>query len=235
MATGAPGTNGVWQYGEDDSEATFSALLNKAASTTDSVIGTAKGRITALEAKPTAGLIPIVPSSVDKSGGTATVSTLGKVTFTGVSSISLNNVFSSSYNNYRIMITGGAASTGTAISIRYRASGADRTNNAYYFGGFFSREQGTTTGAWSGSGVTSMTLVSVYNVANTNTVQADISNPADAAVGTGINWQSWNNDGSGGYGIFAGGLYATNNANTGFTLFTAGTITGTVTVYGYNV
>lgn len=50
MATGAPGTNGVWQYGEDDSEATFSALLNKAASTTDTQIGLDRARLTALEA-----------------------------------------------------------------------------------------------------------------------------------------------------------------------------------------
>jgi hypothetical protein len=50
MATGAPGTNGVWQYGEDDSEATFSALLNKAALTTDTAIGLDRGRLTALEA-----------------------------------------------------------------------------------------------------------------------------------------------------------------------------------------
>jgi hypothetical protein len=50
MATGSPGTNGVWQYGEDDSEATFSALLNKAASTTDTAIGLDRGRLTNLEA-----------------------------------------------------------------------------------------------------------------------------------------------------------------------------------------
>lgn len=49
MATGAPGTNGVWQYGEDDSEATFSALLNKAASTTDTQLGADRTRLTALE------------------------------------------------------------------------------------------------------------------------------------------------------------------------------------------
>lgn len=50
MATGAPGTNGVWQYGEDDSEATFSALLNKAAATTNTQIGLDRARLTALEA-----------------------------------------------------------------------------------------------------------------------------------------------------------------------------------------
>lgn len=49
MATGAPGTQGIWQYGEDDSEATFSALLNKVASTTNTQIGVDRGRISSLE------------------------------------------------------------------------------------------------------------------------------------------------------------------------------------------
>lgn len=49
MATGAPGTNGVWQYGEDDSETTFSALLNKVASTTNTQFGLDRARLTTLE------------------------------------------------------------------------------------------------------------------------------------------------------------------------------------------
>lgn len=50
MATGAPGTNGVWLYGEDDSEATFSTLLNKAGTTVNTQIGLDRARLTALEA-----------------------------------------------------------------------------------------------------------------------------------------------------------------------------------------
>lgn len=42
MATGALDANGVWHYGEDDSEATFSALLNKLGG---SVSSSMKGRI----------------------------------------------------------------------------------------------------------------------------------------------------------------------------------------------
>lgn len=61
MATGAPGPNGVYQYGEDDSEATFSALLNKTASTADTQIGLDRARLAALEA---AGRIVQVVSSV---------------------------------------------------------------------------------------------------------------------------------------------------------------------------
>ena len=49
MATGAPGTNGVWLYGEDDSEATFSALLNKAGATVNTQLGLDRTRLGNLE------------------------------------------------------------------------------------------------------------------------------------------------------------------------------------------
>lgn len=42
MATGALDVNGIWQYGEDDSETTFSALLNKVAASTSTQIGKRK-------------------------------------------------------------------------------------------------------------------------------------------------------------------------------------------------
>lgn len=38
MATGAPDANGIWIYGEDDSEPTFSALLNKLGNSTSTAI-----------------------------------------------------------------------------------------------------------------------------------------------------------------------------------------------------
>jgi hypothetical protein len=47
MATGSLDANGIWIYGEDDSEATFSALLNKLGDSTSDQIGPLKaaGRI----------------------------------------------------------------------------------------------------------------------------------------------------------------------------------------------
>ena len=43
MATGALDANGIWIYGEDDSETTFSALLNKLGdSTSDALVSTGK-------------------------------------------------------------------------------------------------------------------------------------------------------------------------------------------------
>lgn len=42
MATGALDSNGIWQYGEDDSETTFSALLNKLGASTSTQVGKRK-------------------------------------------------------------------------------------------------------------------------------------------------------------------------------------------------
>jgi len=39
MATGALDANGIWQYGEDDSNTTFSALINRLGSSTSTQIG----------------------------------------------------------------------------------------------------------------------------------------------------------------------------------------------------
>lgn len=47
MATGAPDANGIWIYGEDDSEPTFSALLNKLGTSTSTQVANIKqaGRV----------------------------------------------------------------------------------------------------------------------------------------------------------------------------------------------
>jgi hypothetical protein len=137
MATGAPGTNGVWQYGEDDSEATFSALLNKVASTTDTQIGTDRGRLTTLEARKLSGLVPVVPTSVNLSSGSATISTDGQVTLSSGSTtyVRLNGVFTNAYDYYVIHFEGIAPSA-EWVNFQLSNSGVDNTSS-YNFGGMY--------------------------------------------------------------------------------------------------
>lgn len=132
MATGAPGTNGVWQYGEDDSEATFSALLNKVASTTDTQIGTDRGRLTTLEARKISGLVPVAPTSVTVASGTGTANSLGVVTFTGASSVTLNGIFTAEYENYKIILNILNSTGGNNNSI-YMRIGGSTTSYAYQY------------------------------------------------------------------------------------------------------
>jgi hypothetical protein len=74
------------------------------------------------------GLVPIVPPTVSVSGGTATANTLGVVSFTGATSIILNGVFSSQFVNYKMVIN---VTTGPAVdnqALRMRLPGAGSTS-----------------------------------------------------------------------------------------------------------
>jgi hypothetical protein len=76
------------------------------------------------------GLAIVSPSTIANSGGTSSLSG-GAVTFTGVSSISLNGVFSAAYDNYRIILEGVAASA-LSMKARMRAAGTDNTTASSY-------------------------------------------------------------------------------------------------------
>lgn len=233
MATGAPGTNGVWQYGEDDSEATFSALLNKAASTTDTQIGLDRTRLTALEARSLSKLVPVVPSSVDKSGGTSSVATNGTVTFAGVAYVSLNGVFTNTYDYYKIFFSySGSVSAGN--SIRLRSSGVDNTTLNYVVGRAY---QVDNTGGFQNTGGQTSWGTTPSTVQQFN-AEITLVNPKQAAPTQG--WQIGANSTSPSSG-------STMASQTGAMLFQAstsfdgisiiansGTISGTVQVVGFN-
>lgn len=230
MATGAPGTNGVWQYGEDDSEATFSALLNKAASTTDTQIGADRTRLTALEARKLSGLVPVVPASISPAGGSASANSLGVVTFTGVTAISLNSVFTSSYKNYRIVIN---LTSNNALSclMRMRASGADVTTATYNQAGYSS--SGSTLSAFNATALTYVILFDTYVGIDTG-ASYDIFKPQLSAqttlagVAIGVPGGTVKSQATNFYHSVAA-------AYDGFSLITnsTNTITGTVQVFGY--
>jgi hypothetical protein len=75
-----------------------------------------------------AALTQITPTSTANSGGSVSTSG-GAVTFTGVTSVSLNGVFTSTYTNYLIITDSIFASGNADVTMRMRASGSDTTSN----------------------------------------------------------------------------------------------------------
>jgi hypothetical protein len=82
-----------------------------------------------------AGLAKIVPSSVAVGSGTGSASATGLVTFSGCSSVSLNGCFSSSYENYKVLLRVTSISADQSIYVKMRASGTDNST-AYYYSGY---------------------------------------------------------------------------------------------------
>jgi hypothetical protein len=182
-----------------------------------------------------AGLAKIVPSSVAVGSGTGSADSLGTVTFSGASSLSLNGVFSSTYDNYKVVCAITSVSTSTVGNIRLRVSGSDATSSIYERNGVYTVSNSSTINALTSTAQSSWVPFSwSTNSADGQGFVADFLNPFKT------NYTNC-------YGLFTGsststvwsgflGLF-THRASTsydGFTLYgDTGNITGTISVYGY--
>lgn len=82
---------------------------------------------------PNSGMILMRPTSIVVAGvgATASIGVNGSVTFTSATSLSLNGVFTSSYDNYMIVCRA-TSSVASNISVRFRVGGTDNsTSNSY--------------------------------------------------------------------------------------------------------
>ena len=61
-------------------------------------------------------------------GGGSGLTLIDEVSFSASNAVNVNDVFSATYNNYRILIVGRVGTLSTT-SLRYRVGGADETNN----------------------------------------------------------------------------------------------------------
>jgi hypothetical protein len=73
-----------------------------------------------------AGLAPIMIPSVTIATGSGSANSMGVVTFTGATSIKLNNVFSATYSNYKLVmdITTGATANDVIMQMKMDGAGA---------------------------------------------------------------------------------------------------------------
>ena len=179
-----------------------------------------------------AGLRLITPSSVV--GGT--IGATGAVTFSGASTVSLNGVFSSSYQSYKIVVEAYGTTTGlNYLAFRLRTSTDVTTNynGALKFMAF-------------ATGTSFDTVVAPSTYAPLGILSAsagdgrlggsfDIVNPflADTTAISGTAPGTYSGAYQG-FGIMSA-VHNVQSSYTGFTIYPSisGTITGTVRVYGY--
>lgn len=190
--------------------------------------------------KDGAAAIRTLGSSIDTSLNTALgtkkagLVLLNTTSFSAVASQSVNDVFSATYKNYLIVCTDVIGSAASDIGMRLRVSGTDASGANYNYQGVTfastSAGAGRTTGQTSakvGRGITvskNFFEINVYNPFATDTTEYRSWMTAGGANTTSVEFQ-----------LYSGG-HTLATSYTGFTLIPgSGTITGSVSVYGYNV
>lgn len=176
------------------------------------------------------GLRMVVPTSVAVGSGTGSANAAGFVTFSGASSVSLNGVFSSTYDNYRILLQG-SSSTPADLAVRMRLSGTDNTTSNYQH----QQIVGSSTSI-SGSRTingTSARVGEIYQSPSISICSIDFFNPAIA-----VHTSFFSNSGLQSNTSIA--ISVEHNAHGVATAYdgvtfipSSGTITGTIGVYGY--
>ena len=173
------------------------------------------------------GLVLIKPSTVVN----GTDNGKGTVSFTGQSTVSLNGCFNSTYDNYKIVFEADSSSGTGDIKIRFRTSGADNTSNVYYSARQFNFAYNTSYFGDSVNPSTISTPITGFDF-NTRGCQAvlEVSGP-NKAKGTFVK-------NLGNYGYVNLHSNITHDSATQFDgisfILGTGTMTGQVSVYGYN-
>jgi len=149
-------------------------------------------------------------------------------TLTAVSTLSINNCFSATYDNYEILMSI-SSSVGSALRLRMRAAGTDATTTAYSYQELSGNS--TTAGATRGTGLTSLYIG--YADTTYCIIRATFYQPFLSAATMVEESQARNSAGSPIVYVY-GSFHNVASSYDGFTVFPdSGTMTGTISVYGF--
>lgn len=188
--------------------------------------------LTSGEMPETLGAMVLVsPTSVTGATGTASANSLGKITFTGCSSISVNGVFTSTYANYMIVCRM-TSNDSTAFNLRFRlrASGTDATGSNYSGTQLFS--SGT-----SNVGELISSSLGYMGAINSSAPAGFVAHIYGPQLAQTTPWRSLTFSGTTGEATIydQSFVHSVSSSYDGFTLWPAGgLVTGVLSVYGFD-
>jgi hypothetical protein len=193
--------------------------------------------------KDGAAAIRTLGSSIDTSLNTALgtkkagLVLLNTTSFSGVTAQSFNNVFTSAYENYRVLFRGTSNTSVQTINLRMRASGTDATGANYQRMGVRASNGSSTLAALNQSAQTSIGLFVLDSSFPTYCgYTIDFIGPQLARI---TNIMAYGTEVETGtvYSRTVAGTHDLSTAYDGFSLINAGSVNfaATVSIYGYNI
>lgn len=180
------------------------------------------------------GQFLVVPTSVSVGSGSFALSSNGQVTFTGASSVAVDGCFTSAYQNYVLFFNSLHSTTLGAYSFRYRAAGVDFSTANYFQGGTLVYYNNATVNSYRSNAGTSLDFGGGSPTYDDSQMRMEIISPM-LAQRTRHNMQGIIVDATSIGAITASGTINSLAAYDGFKVTSsAGTMSGTIRVYGYN-
>lgn len=180
---------------------------------------------------PVNGLVTMTPTSIASTGtgNSSSINTNGSVTFSSCATLSLNGVFTSSYDNYMVTMRSVAVSATAGINFRLRASGTDNSTASSYVNEYL-ETSGTTLNA-------GRTTATSSQLSNTTSTSRDgltfyLFGPKLAQATAFRTLAVY--DGSTVVMLDTGGTHNQSTAYDGISFIFSNVVTGLVTVYGFN-
>jgi hypothetical protein len=156
---------------------------------------------------------------------------LNKTSVTSASVVTIDNLFTSDYDNYKIIISSTTASTGLDLLTQFRKGGVTTAGSGYYYGYVGLTGAGATSNS-NGNAVSNfISHTAIASYANTSSIE--IHNPKNAVQTTAHVSFSFFTGSS--YIARQGGAYNTSTTDFDGIIFTtsSGTFTGSITTYGF--
>lgn len=156
-------------------------------------------------------------------------------TFSAVSSVSVNSCFTSTYKNYAVLLELSADAAARSLFMRMRASGSDNSSSNYKYAGVLVQTKTSTAAVGTnGTGLTTAWAMGSLSDSEMSSHFVQIRGPQTTDHTNFQNhfFDNYKTD-DGYFGSYAGAM-SVNTSYDGLTVYPgAGSITGTIRVYGY--
>ena len=202
----------------------------------DLIVGTSSGAVGRLGIGSTGNVLTVsggVPAWSAPAGGGALTFITSATAAGSASTLSINNCFSSTYDNYLILSDLKAATGNENFYFKLRASGTDASTNYYYSGFWISTVVSSTLQPIVSAGAdVNFRLRDIGAEKALHTLE--ISNPFNAIDTTILTKGIQSLTGGAVESAFILGSHSTDTSYDGFSLIASTNLTGTVRVYGYS-
>ena len=175
-------------------------------------------------------------STTYQTKATAGLTLLNTTSFSAQTTVSINDVFSATYTNYKLMLILTSAAVDTSVYFKLRVGGADESGSFYTYSRIQTINNATPANQNSTNSNAGWEILDMDagTTGNKYVFQMDLFDPFGTVnTNAHFTYKGFGTTGNPLFGV-SGSILNTLTSYTGFTIVSSSNLAGTVSVYGYN-